>query len=78
MPNRVQLPMIAEVQYPWGCERGTYPINVGDKGYISVKLDADLLRTYQCVSMVSVTCVELRRYNIRQGFVRSMLILRAD
>ena len=31
---------------PLLCERGTYPIILGDKGYISEKLEADLLRTY--------------------------------
>ena len=27
------------------CERGTYPVILGDKGYISEKLETDLLRT---------------------------------
>jgi hypothetical protein len=31
---------------PLLCERGTYPIILGDKGYISEKLETDLLRTY--------------------------------
>ena len=30
---------------PLLCERGTYPIILGDKGYISEKLETDLLRT---------------------------------
>ena len=56
---------------PLLCERGTYPIILGDKGYISEKLEADLLRTYNCVYYRHG--VRTRRHNIRQGFVSSML-----
>ena len=31
---------------PLFCERGTYPIIIGDKGYISEEVETDLLMTY--------------------------------
>ena len=54
---------------PLLCERGTYPIILGDKGYTE-KLEADLLIT-MCVYYRHG--VRTRRHNIRQGFVSSML-----
>ena len=51
---------------PLLCERGTYPIILGDKGYISEKLEADLLK-------MDNVCLFPNQKALRQGFVRSML-----
>ena len=50
---------------PLFCERGTYPVIIGDKGYISEKLEAELLEQY------NVCLLPTRRTNQKEQYPKS-------
>ena len=59
-----QIQTIGEV-LPLFCERGTYPVIIGDKGYISEKLEKELLEYY------NVCLLPTRRTNQKEQYPKS-------
>ena len=63
---------------PWLCERGRYPILVGDKGYISTPLQDELLETQDTVLLPTLRRNQKAQYTESFGKLQVRLRRRIE